>query len=192
MWLYGCLFPDFVALQHVNLQSDNAYYWYSLEGDMDAGIIDWGGAAPANVCTTLRGSITSAEGHVLDEHEEGLLRCFIDEYYKECGVLLDFDEFQRQWLLSYCAYIQEMGFNIEMTIFRETPREMWKDIRSKWDHKVVGRWNVRCYTFMIGSALEYLYLRWKRRGGGGEEECRLHCHEFLHEWRTLWESVGMT
>merc|ERR1712187_119984 len=45
LFLYQCLFPDMIALQHTNLQSDNAYYWYNSKDDMDAGLIDWGGAS---------------------------------------------------------------------------------------------------------------------------------------------------
>jgi len=187
IFLYTCLFPDMVALQHTNLQSDNAYYWYNDKDEMDCGLIDWGGASPAPFSSRLSGSITSAEGSVLDEHEDGLLRCFINEYYKECGIKLDFGELQRQWMLCYCQYITTMGTNIEMEIFRETPRPMWKDIKDKWDDKAAGRWNVRCYVFMIDHALEYLYLRWKR---GGEK--RLHCHDVLVEWKAYWESKGMT
>lgn len=185
--MYSCLFPDMIALQHVNLQSDNAYYWYNDEDEMDTGLIDWGGCSPGSFTSRMSGSITSALGPVLDEHEEGFLRCFIDEYYKECGIKLDFAEFQRQWMLFYCNYIYSMGSNIEMEIFRETPREMWKDIKSMWDDKAVGRWNVRCYVFMINHALEYLHLRWSRNG-----KRRLHCHDVFVEWKEYWEFKGMT
>lgn len=185
--LYSCLFPGMIALQHANLQSDNAYYWRDAEGKMDAGLIDWGGACPSNFAARLSGCLTSAEGEVLDEHEDGLLRCFVDEYYKECGIRLDFYEFRRQWRLNYCLYVASMGVNIEMEIFRETPREEWKTIHSMWHPKAVGRWNVRCYVFMIASALKYLNIRWVRNG-----KKRLHCHDAFLEWKEYWVGQGMT
>jgi len=187
IYLYGCLFPEMVALQHANLQSDNAYYWRDEEGTMDCGIIDWGSASPGNFTQRLVSSITSAEGEVLDEHEDGLLRCFVDEYLAGCGIQLDFFEVRRQWWLSYITYMYSMGVNIEMEVFRETPREQWASIRSLWDPRVVGVWNVRCYAFMIGSALRYLHLRWRRAGSG-----RLHVHELFLEWKAFWEAKGMT
>jgi len=187
IFLYTCLFPEMIAFQHTNLQSDNAYYWYNADDEMDTGLIDWGGASPGSFATRMLGSITSALGTVLDEHEEGFLRCFIDEYYKECGIKLSYSELHRQWMLQYCTYLTTMGSNIEMEIFRETPREMWKDIKSKWDDMAVGRWNVRCYVFMIEHALEYLHLRWIRKGKG-----LLHCQEHFEEWKEYWEGKGMT
>jgi hypothetical protein len=186
IYLYGGLFPDMVGFQHSNLQSDNAYYWRNDQDEMDCGLIDWGGASPGNYCNRMGGSVTSAEGEILDEHEEGLLKCFIEEYYKECGIKIDFDEMQRQWWLNYCFYLAQLGTSIELEIFRETPRDEWKHIDSVWHSKVVGRWNVRCYVFMIGTALKYLHLRWVKNGKG-----RLHCHETLVEWRDYWISKGM-
>lgn len=187
---YFCLFPDMVALQHTNLQSDNAYYWYTDDDQIDCGIIDWGGASTRQFTSVMGGSITSAEGDVLDEHEDGLLRCFIDEYYKECGIRLDFEEFRRQWWLMYCLYVSGIGVQIEMEIFRETPREEWSTISSLDDPRVVGVWNVRCYCFMIEKALSYLHRRFTRREGG--DPTKLHVHNAFVEWKTYWEKKGMT
>eukprot|EP00933_Yihiella_yeosuensis_P060632 TRINITY_DN63383_c0_g1_i1.p1 TRINITY_DN63383_c0_g1~~TRINITY_DN63383_c0_g1_i1.p1 ORF type:complete len:643 (-),score=157.06 TRINITY_DN63383_c0_g1_i1:176-2104(-) len=185
--LYGFLFPEMIALQHPNLQSDNAFYWRRDDGETDCGIIDWGGCAPGHFAHKLQASVTSAEGDVLDEHEDGLIQCFIDEYYRECGIQLNFEEFRRQWWLTYCAYVQQMGTNIEMEIYRCTPRDEWKTIKSLWDDRAAGVWNVRCQSFMIGSALKYLHLRWKRKGGG-----RLHIHDTFEEWKAFWEANGMS
>eukprot|EP00442_Polarella_glacialis_P005353 CAMPEP_0115054996 /NCGR_PEP_ID=MMETSP0227-20121206/4400_1 /TAXON_ID=89957 /ORGANISM="Polarella glacialis, Strain CCMP 1383" /LENGTH=285 /DNA_ID=CAMNT_0002439525 /DNA_START=27 /DNA_END=884 /DNA_ORIENTATION=+ len=184
--MYACNFPDMIALQHSNLQSDNAFYWRTDEDDMDCGIIDWGGCSPGHFPAKMQASVTSAEGEILDEHEDGLLQCFIDEYYKECGILLNLEEFRRQWWLTYCSYVQSMGTNIEMEIYRCTPREQWKTIRDLWDDRAVGVWNV-CFAFMIGSALKYLHLRWTRKGRG-----KLHIHDTFSEWKAYWETKGMT
>mmetsp|Transcript_77857 Transcript_77857/g.166964 ORF Transcript_77857/g.166964 Transcript_77857/m.166964 type:complete len:708 (-) Transcript_77857:59-2182(-) len=187
IFMYGCLFPDMIGFQHTNLQSDNAFYWYTEEGKMDIGIIDWGGASPGSFCSRMTGSITSCEGDVLDAHEDGFLNCFITEYYKESGIKLDFHEFQRQWMLTYCTYILSCGTNIEMEVFRETPREAWGSIKGIWDDKIAGRWNVRCFVFMIASMLKYLRIRWIR---GGKNN--FHCHDDFREWKTYWDAKGMT
>jgi len=183
LFAYTCIFPDMIAMQHANLQSDNGFFWLNAKGQMDCGLIDWGGAAPKQFAMVLGGCLTSAEGDVLDEHEEGLLRCFVEEYHRECGIVLSIDEFRRQWLLSYCSYLASIGTNVEMETFRELPKEQWKGITSLWDEKVVGIWNVRCQAFMIRNALKYLHLRWTRGGRG-----RLHCHETFFEWRDYWQA----
>jgi len=187
--LYQSLFPDLCAFQHWNLQSDNAYYWRKDDGEMDCGLIDWGGAAPANFASKLTGSITSAEGEILDEHEDGFIRCFIDTYYEECGIKLPFEEFRRQWWLQYCVYIGAKGINVEMETFRCVPREEWKakQISGLMDPIVLDTWVIRCETFMIAIMLSYLHIRWARRGGG-----QLHCHEALASWKSYWVGKGMT
>lgn len=182
MQLYPILFPQWLGMQHTNLQSDNAYFWRTDEGVMDCGIIDWGGCGPKYFSSTLTAALTSARGEVLHEHEEGFLRCFRDEFYRESGIFIDFGEFLRQWHLSYCTYIQSMGSNIEAEVFREVKKEEWADICSLDDPKISGRWNTRCYAFMILHALDFLYLRWKDK----KNKKYLHVHDQLREWKAFW------
>jgi len=184
--LYFHLFPEMIGMMHSNLQSDNAYYWYDSEGRLDCGIIDWGGLSPAHICPRLTGCITSCLGEVLDEHEDGLLMCFRNEYWKECGLQIDFHELKRQWELSIMTYLYSMGMNIEAEIFRQCPKEEWDTITTLMDDRVAGMWNCRCYVFMIYHALKYLHIRW-RRGGEG----RLHCHDSFLQWKEVWLERGM-
>jgi len=186
--MYNWLFPDYIGMSHSNLQSDNAYYWRNADGEMDCGIIDWGGLSPGHIGQRLMGSITSAEGEVLDEHEDGLLQCWRDEYAAECGLQCDFHELKRTWYLGFMTYLYSMGMNIETEVFRQTPREEWKTITTLMDERAAGQWNCRCYIFMIDHALKYLYLRWKR-GGKGK---RLHIHTTFEEWKEFWKAKGMT
>jgi len=186
--LYNGLFPQWLGMQHTNLQSDNAYFWRDDEGVMDAGIIDWGGASPGYLPSRLTASLTSAEGHVLYEHEEGLLRCLRDEFYRESGIFLDFGELMRQWYLAYVQYVSGMGTNIEMEVFRETKKEEWLDIDSLNHPKVAGRWNVRCYAFMIEHALAYLHLHWKDKSN----KKYFHVHDCMREWKAYWIKNDMT
>mmetsp|Transcript_50563 Transcript_50563/g.110353 ORF Transcript_50563/g.110353 Transcript_50563/m.110353 type:complete len:735 (-) Transcript_50563:196-2400(-) len=186
--LYPLLFPQLVACQHTNLQSDNAFFWRTDTGEMDAGIIDWGGFGPRPICQGFLGSITSCEGDMLFEHEVGYMRCFCDEYLRESGIRFDFMELLRQWHLCYsCMYLLSMSVNIEQEIFRQVPREEWATIKSLNDPRVIGNWNTRCYAFMTKSALRYMYLGWVSNG-----KKRLHMHETFLEWRDFWQKKGMT
>merc|ERR1719401_599845 len=106
----------------------------------------------------MLGCLTSCEGEMLYEHEMGYMRCFAEEYRRECGISLDVDEMLRQWHLNYCCgYLLSMSVNIEQEVFREVPREEWATIKSLNDERVVGRWNTRCFVFMIQAALGYMY-----------------------------------
>jgi hypothetical protein len=184
---YFNLFPDYIALQHPNLNADNAYFWRTASGDLDCGIFDWGGASPINVIQLMTGSLTGAEGHVQDEHDVHWLKCFRDEYRRECGINLDLGEMQRQWHLTYGVYLEYLAMRLRDAVFAQTPREEWATITSLWDKRVIEKWNVRCYSFMIGLALRYLHIRWER---GGKK--RLHIHDTFLEWRDYWVKNGMT
>jgi len=186
--LFSSFFPHMIALQHTNLQADNAYYWRNSKGELDCGIIDWGGASPSNVSAgVLCGCLTGAEGEILHEYDVRLLRCFKDEYYRECGIELDLEEMERLWHLQYCNYVASCGISIEREIFRETPRKEWKDITDLMDKRVVGRWNCRCFSFMIRTSMRYLYLRWRSTGSQ-----KFHCYDTFREWKAYWIEKGMT
>eukprot|EP00933_Yihiella_yeosuensis_P080568 TRINITY_DN94018_c0_g1_i1.p1 TRINITY_DN94018_c0_g1~~TRINITY_DN94018_c0_g1_i1.p1 ORF type:complete len:403 (-),score=65.02 TRINITY_DN94018_c0_g1_i1:204-1349(-) len=184
--IYPSMFPQMVAMQHQNLQSDNAYFWRNAHDEMDCGIIDWGGCAPAKLTAALLGSLTSAEGEVLHMHEEGFIRCFRDEFYKESGIWLDLNEMVRQWHLNYCMYMMSHAIQIEQEIFRLVPRSQWGSIQSLHDPKVIDQWNVRCYTLMIKISVQYLHRRWVASG-----RKRLHIYETFCEWRDYWVKKGM-
>lgn len=46
---------NFVSAMHVNLQADNAYFWRDEYGDMDCGVLDWGGFQRSPFCMNFLG-----------------------------------------------------------------------------------------------------------------------------------------
>lgn len=186
LYAYLNLYSESTGMMHSNLQSDNAYYWRNEDGTMDCGIIDWGGLGPGHVVNRFMGCITSCLGEVLDYHEDGLIQCFIDEYYKECGIWVDFCSLKRQWYLGLMSYIYSCGMNIQQEIYRQVPEEEWATITTLMDERTAGQWNTRCYVFMIFHLLKYLWLKWKRAGEG-----KLPCHQVFIEWRDHWLAKGL-
>jgi len=184
---YFNLFPEYISLQHPNLNADNGYFWWNKQGQADVGIFDWDGAGPNNVVQVMSGSLTGAEAPEQDEHDVLWLKCFRDEYYRESGIRLDLGEMRRQWHLSYGIYLIYLAMNINSAVFVQTPKNEWESITSLWDERAVGKWNVRCYTFMIDLALKYLHIRWVKGGRNN-----LHIHDTLLEWKAFWEKHGMT
>jgi len=123
----------------------------------------------------------------LHEYDVRLLRCFKDEYFRECGIELDLEEMERQWHLAYCAYVAGVGVTIDREIFRETERKEWDTINDLNDSRVLDRWNCRCYSYMIRILCRYLYLRWRSTGSK-----QLHVLETFYEWKAYWVEKGMT
>jgi len=183
---YWMIFPEHTGMMHSNLQSDNGYFWRNAKGEMDCGIIDWGGLGPRPVITTFLGCVTSALGEVMDAHEDGWIDCWINEYWKECGIWCDFGELKRQWHLGMLSNIRGYGTNIQAEIYRQVPEEEWATITSIMDERVVGQWNARCYAFMIFHMLKYFYIQWKRNGTG-----KLPSYEVYLEWKQFWISKGL-
>jgi len=185
--LYFSLFPGHVGFQHPNLNADNAYFWRNADGEMDCGLIDWGGSAPMNCMSVLTGSITGAEGEVLAEHDVPLLRCFKEEYLGECGIDLNLEEMERQWHLSYVLYLLYLALHTEQDIKRLVKPEEWKGITSLMDSRCISHWTVRCYSQMIRLACRYLQIRWVQ---GGRK--KLHIHNTFSEWKDFWAKQGLT
>merc|ERR1712172_53590 len=115
------------------------------------------------------------------------MRCFRDEFYQECGIRLNVGEMVRQWHLGYIIKLISNASNICKEVFRECPEEEWSTIESLWDERVAGHWNCRNYAFMIRIMLNYLHMRWVRHGRE-----RLHVHNTFLDWKSYWESQGLT
>jgi hypothetical protein len=184
---YQNMFPDMIALQHVNCHPENCYFWRNGQDRLDCGMFDWGGAAPRNVISTMMGSITACEGEVMAEHEDGLMRCFRDEYYQECGIWLNLREMVRQWHLCLCVKLLVVARAISEEVYPSCALEEWAKIDSLEDERVVSNGNIRAYSFMIKVMLAYLRIRWEK---GGKKN--LHIHDVFNEWKAHWVKQGLT
>lgn len=181
---YQLQFPDQISLFHMNLQSDNAYFWYNDDDEIDCGIIDWGGAGPTTFIQFTLGCLSSCEGDVLVEHELGFLRCFVEEFHRECGLTIDLEHLYRMYLINMCMNIGQYMINVEQEVFREVPREKWDKITCFEEGEVIYHWNCRCYCFMIRIGLKYMYLHRKKHG-------RFLHHDYFLEWLDYWKAKGL-
>mmetsp|Transcript_12506 Transcript_12506/g.36121 ORF Transcript_12506/g.36121 Transcript_12506/m.36121 type:complete len:185 (-) Transcript_12506:109-663(-) len=140
----------YCALIHPNLQVDNAFFWRSANGDLEAGLLDWYNCQRAPFAGIMMGCLSGAEPDVLAKHISPLIRCFIDEYAREGGPMLDAEELLLQFNLMFVHTLVGSLTFIQTDIYLEgPPREEWQNVRSKDDPCVMGRWNVRCRTIAI-------------------------------------------
>merc|ERR1711981_773950 len=75
---------DFMALNHVNYQADNAWFWRDEYGDLSCGVLDMGGFSRAPFASRFAGCVTGADADVLIANLEGMVQCYVDEY-RRCG-----------------------------------------------------------------------------------------------------------
>lgn len=151
---------DCFGLVHGNLQIDNAFFWKNEKGEVEAGLLDWGGVAHANAVNAMVRNWIAAEPEVMDEIDEKVLDAFIKECQANGGPKLD-----RAKVL-YMARLTQATFGFAMAthlsqIYRLYPKkdEVWTEIKDRWDPRVEGVFNMRFPT----SNWRNFLLLWKSK-----------------------------
>ena len=83
--------PDLVALSHVNLQVDNAFFWRESEdaAELECGLLDWYNLARAPAVRVWGGCLSGCEPSVLMEHGLEIMEAFASEYHRHGGPKVD-------------------------------------------------------------------------------------------------------
>merc|ERR1719350_1653504 len=132
------------GLMHPNLQVDNAFFWTDEEGEYHAGLFDWGGCGYMPYAGIFLGCVSGALPEVYLEHEERWFRTFASEFKRFGGGDIDADELIKQCRLMFATSVVNNCQQVTIQAMSLTTEEEWKTITSKFDEKVMGRWNVRC------------------------------------------------
>lgn len=154
---------DFITLVHSNLQVDNAYFWRDENGVMQCGLLDWFMCSRAPFVNSFLGGMCGAEGHVLAEHDVGLMQCFASEYHKHGGPMVDVDDLVLRLRLGLLATTIDSCRYVQTDILGEVPRKDWNQMRTVEDVSA-GPWNARCRVMALLNLLDY----WSRRDLVGE------------------------
>lgn len=150
---YMSAIPEYFALCHPNAQVDNAFYWKSDAGEVQCGLLDWGGISHANIPTCLGNGWMGAEPEVMEEHEEKLIQLFVDEYEKVTGFRFDCEHLHMCMKLAQCAVFYGCCANIGMCL-RIFKRDVWRTITGRKDPKIDENFLLRCYWVQV-----YLWLK---------------------------------
>jgi hypothetical protein len=87
--------PEYLALCHWNANIDNAWFWPGKGGELECGLIDWGGVGQMSVATTLWGCLSAADPAIWHRHLDELLALFAAEYASNGGPSIDAAELGR-------------------------------------------------------------------------------------------------
>ena len=101
IWDWLAADPDYVALCHWNANVDNAWFW-RRDGHLECGLMDWGCAGQMNVAMAIWGAMCSAETSLWDNHIDGLLDVFLQEFVAAGGPALA-STVMKQHLMLYAA-----------------------------------------------------------------------------------------
>ena len=83
---------DYTGLCHPNLNVDNAWYWREPSGELQVGLLDWGGAGQMSIGQALSGMLMMPEPHTYLPLVREMIALFVTEYEKNGGLALDVDE----------------------------------------------------------------------------------------------------
>ncbi|CAE7754181.1 CPK2, partial [Symbiodinium sp. KB8] len=83
--------PDYVALAHSNLNVDNAYFWRDEAGNLDCGVLDWGGFGSGCLGHKIWWYLNCSEWQPIQEHLGHYVDTFIQSYHTSGGPALDRD-----------------------------------------------------------------------------------------------------
>ena len=75
---------DQIAFCHLNTNVDNAWFWTGADGELQVGLLDWGGVGQMHLGSAFYGLICSAETDFLNAHRQTLIECVAREYQR-CG-----------------------------------------------------------------------------------------------------------
>lgn len=97
--------PDLIALCHWNANIDNAWFLRDAAGELQCGLMDWGRVRQLNVAFALWGCLSGAPLEIWDNHLDGLLDLFVEEFNAHGGPRLDVAELNLHMQL----YVATMG-----------------------------------------------------------------------------------
>jgi hypothetical protein len=83
---------DCIALCHWNMNLDNAWFWRDAQGELRAGLLDWGSVGQMNIAQAFYGMTCAAEADFLHAHRRDLMALFTEEYRRYGGPAIDLDE----------------------------------------------------------------------------------------------------
>ncbi len=91
--------PDFIALCHWNANIDNGWFWRDEAGDLQCGLMDWGGVGQIHLGMVIWGCLSGVETWMWDAHLDEIIALFVAEYHAAGGPAVDVAELKRHVLL---------------------------------------------------------------------------------------------
>jgi len=150
---------NFNAAMHQNLQADNAFFWRDEYGDLECGVLDWGGFTRAPFCQNFLGCLSGTDIDVMMAHEEGIVRCFRDEYHRCGGPYLEVEDMLERYHLAFITMVYNCCTWIERDIYKTTKKEDIASWSGVLDDRFQANFRVRCRSMTVINAWTYYHRR---------------------------------
>lgn len=127
---------DFIALNHWNANIDNAWFRRNAEGELEAGLLDWGSVGQMNVAQAVYGVLCACETDFWNARKGELLALFVTEYRRNGGPALDVDTLNVHMQL-YVAMLGLAWMVDAPSIIRSQIPDL-DQVQDRYDPKIVG------------------------------------------------------
>jgi len=159
MAYYTRVVPEYFSLCHPNAQVDNAWYWKNEDGVVQCGLLDWGGVNHSAIPVCLGNGWIGAEPEMMDEHEDGLIQAFIDEYAKITGFTFEHRNLWMHIKMAQASVLYGCFCNVGTLISKTVDKKAWPSIKSRRDPQINDNFLARCYFVQV----EMFLAMWRKR-----------------------------
>lgn len=126
---------DYVALGHMNLNVDNAYFWRTPEGKLDCGVFDWGGMGTSSYGIKLWWYLYCSNYEVLDKGLDKLCETFCEHYKASGGPQLDAKELEMMVIISGLQQMPGLMAAVPQ-IIKMCGKKNWPEIKDRYDPRI--------------------------------------------------------
>jgi len=127
--------PDYVALGHVNLNVDNAYFWRDAGGKLDCGVYDWGGFGSSCLGHKIYWMFNCSDFEQFSANLSEYLDVFIQTYRENGGPAIDKKVLEMHVLLTCLENMQFMVLAVP-NCFKMCPAKEWSTIEDRHDPRI--------------------------------------------------------
>lgn len=156
---WKCSVPDYIALGHQNLNTDNAYFWRDDDGVLDCGVFDWGGFGVSCIGHKMWWSFNCADFDQVRDNLDDYIEGFKDTYHEYGGPLVDSEQMRMRVLITS---MENMMFMVAAVpnCFKMCPTKEWATIMDVHDPRVAnnidGKSTLRTTIHVLNNGIRVL------------------------------------
>ena len=138
---------DQIALCHWNMNVDNAWFWREPDGELKAGLLDWGSVSQTNIALAFFGMTCAAEPEFMDQHRDHLIRLLVNEYERHGAARIDPEQLLVQVRLGMAIQGVAWMLDAPTIIRREVPEIL--QVSGRHDPRLRGNFLARAQLHLL-------------------------------------------
>lgn len=127
---------DYTGLCHPNLNPDNAWFWRDASGQLQVGLLDWGGAGQMSIAQALSGMLMMPNPAIYLKLQRDVIATFIREYVEKGGMILDANELTFQYKASVFSTAIYLILTVVVDFLFKFTDEDYKTMKDRFDSRL--------------------------------------------------------